>query len=135
MPRVLAAFVFGLVAVLPQGASALDNSAYFDGAADYIDFGTLDPGSDFTFEAWVQFDTVTSWNTVLEVVQLGTGINAFYLGYNQGSWENEKNDTTVYEGDTCSTAQAACFNSAVSPLPPHHVAVSRDAAALTFYIN
>jgi len=119
----------------PASALALDNSAYFDGAADYIDFGQLDPGSEFTFEAWVQFNTVTSWNTVVEVVEHGVGVNSFYLGYNQGSWEIEVNDTTPWEGDTCGTAQAACFSSAVSPLTPHHVAVTRDASALQFYIN
>jgi large repetitive protein len=119
----------------PGSSFALDNSAYFDGAADYIDFGQLDPGPDFTFEAWVQFDTVTSWNTVVEVVEHGVGINSFYLGYNQGSWEIELNDSTQWEGDTCNSAQAACFSSAVSPLTPHHVAVSRDSNDLLFYIN
>ncbi len=123
------------VLLAPASVVALDNSAYFDGAADYIDFGQLDPGSDFTFEAWVQFNTVTSWNTVVEVVEHGVGINSFYLGYNQGSWEIELNDTTYFEGDSCGMSEAVCFSSAVSPLTPHHVAVTRDNSALHFYIN
>ncbi len=124
-----------MLLLVPATAEALDNSAYFDGAADYIDFGTLDPGADFTFEAWVQFNTVTSWNSVIEVMEPGVGLNAFYVGYNQGSWQIEIDDDTVWEGDTCSTSQAACFSSTVSPFTPHHLAVTRDSAALKFFIN
>ncbi len=135
MTRLVASLTLVFALTLPGSLHALDNSAYFDGSADYIDFGLLDPGTEFTVEAWVQFNTVTSWNTVFEVVELGVGINSFYLGYNQGSWEIELNDTSVWEGDTCNSSQAACFSSAVSPLTPHHVAVSRSDTSLDFYIN
>ncbi|HCP47230.1 MAG TPA: hypothetical protein DIU15_14400, partial [Deltaproteobacteria bacterium] len=132
-------FVLALCATLlgglPTVTHAQGNAAYFDGSADYIDFGQLNPGTSFTAETWVQFNTVTSWNTVFEVVQLGSGLNSFYVGYNQGDWEVELNDDSVWEGDSCNEGNATCFSSAVSPLTPHHLAVSRSDAELVFYIN
>ena len=133
MPRLLAPVLLAALLV-PASATAQTYAAIFDGYADYIDFGVFDPGAEFTAEAWVQFNSVTDWNTVFEVVQLGTGINAFYLGYNLGDWEFELADTTVWEGDSCGVT-ALCFTSPVSPLTPHHVAVTRDASEGRFYIN
>ncbi len=128
--------LLGLSLGLPT-ARAQTNAALFDGDEDTIALGVIDPGAEFTAEAWVYFASVTSWNTIFEVTELasGTGLNAFYLGYNQGNWQLELGDTTVWEGDSCGDGEALCFTSTVSPLTPHHVAASRSNSELNFYIN
>ncbi len=42
--RTLVTLSVCVVLLTPAASLALDNSAYFDGAADYIDLGQLDPG-------------------------------------------------------------------------------------------
>ena len=132
MPR-LAPLLLALA--LAPGLAQAQQAAIFDGDGDWIDLGVLDPGPEFTVETWVRFDAVTDWQTVFEVVELPSGLNAFYVGYNLGNWQVELGDTTVYEGDTCGTPQAVCFTSTVSPLTPHHLAVTRSANELAFYVN
>jgi hypothetical protein len=43
---------------IPQAALAADNAVRLDGSFDWVELGTLDPGTDFTVEGWLLLDDV-----------------------------------------------------------------------------
>ena len=110
---------------LPAAASG--SAVEFDGTTDYVEFGTMDPGTSFTVEAWLVVDDYESYgySTVFEAVDRSDATNSFYVGYVGSGWQVEINDTDSTEGSTCGSRStqtllrpAIAAASEVVPVPP-----------------
>ena len=128
-----------LISLLFSNAWANGNAVTFDGNdnnnPDQVVLGTLNPGSGFTVETWVEFDSISNWNTVVEAVNPLSSRNAFYFGYVQGQWQIEANDNTVWEGDSCGDGVALCSPYSLSTSTPYHLAIRVDGADVTLFVN
>ena len=97
--------------LLISSALANGNAISFDGYdnnnPDQVVLGTLNAGSSFTAEVWVQFDEINSFNTLSEAVNPMTSRNAFYLGYVRNQWQIEANDDSVIVRRASSSLLAA----------------------------
>ena len=130
MRLVLALFVLAL----PTAALA-DNALRLDGDMDRVDLGTLDPGTSFTVEGWVKFDSLDGWDTLWEVTDTATSLDSFYTGYIQGYWQVEVEDQTVWEGDTCEDYYTLCWADSPAAGDSYHVAVVVTGGMSLLYVD
>ena len=125
--------------LLIVSALAAGNQARFDGGSDYIDLGdSLDPGSSFTVEMWVNLDTTgtNGYDSFLEVVDLTNAQNTFYVGWVGSRWQVEFNDPNGTEGGSCSDGtEVICASDTMSTGTDYHVAVSVDGTDVTLFID
>jgi hypothetical protein len=126
-----------VASLLPALASAQDNAAQLDGAGDFFYAGLLNPGANFTFEAWTRLDSVSTGQAVVSASSLGDSLNAFYLGYfaNTGQWMVELDDDDMFEGDDCASNNTLCVNVTQSAGANLHLAVVVQGTTMTLYLN
>jgi hypothetical protein len=129
-----------VVALLTPSAAlaGYGRSAVFPGDRDAIGFGTLTPGSSYTFEAWVQFDGFsTEYSTIFEIVDPNTRFSALYVGYVVDRWVVSLNDVNPGEGTNCTTdgIPAICVVSTARLTRPYHVAVVVTPTNVSFYLD
>ena len=135
--RLLPAFI-PLIALLLSAAPVAaqdDNAVLLDGNADYVDLGELDPGSDFTVEAWVRFDDLVLAQAVFSAAGLSDALNAFYVGYVADGWLVELDDDDAWENDDCASANTLCLPQGLSEGAPVHVALSVQGTSASLYLN
>lgn len=118
-----------LIAILAASALAADHALDLDGNDDYVLLGAIDPGPDFTFEAWVRIDQVggTDIDTLIEAVDPTTGFNSFFVGYFADRWQIELDDVNEHEAASCGASEAfdkLCVVASVTAGSYHHVAVA-----------
>ena len=130
--------VLGASLAAPRNVQAQTGGAVdFDGAGDYMVAGALNPGSNFTVEAWVQFDSVSTGQAILAAASLGDSLNAFYLGYyaNGDQWLVELDDDDPYEGDDCASDNTLCTAAGISAGVPIHLAVVVQGTQYSLYVD
>ena len=132
LPRSVAC---ALALLLPAVALASGNAVRLDGTLDYVDLGTLDPGTSFTVEGWVKFSSLDSWDTLWEVVDETSAYNSFYTGYIQGYWQVEVEDQTVWEGDTCESYYTLCWADSPTDGDSYHVAAVASGGTSYLYVD
>ena len=125
------------VVCVPAAGRAQGNAASFDGDADAIEFGALDPGTSFTVEAWLNSDRWDSYHTVFEVLDPATNINSFFVGYVAGQWQIEIEDNNATEGGTCAEVDVDTLCHAHSPdlATNIHVAVVVEPSEIRLYLD
>ena len=128
-----------LLALLAAPASAAGNHAAFTGGGDRIDLGAgLDPGSSFTWEGWVSFEQggSSNYDTIFEVVEPGTGLNLFYVGWVSTGWQIEFNDVNASEGSSCTDGtEVICASDTYTDYDLTHLAVTVDGTDVVLYVN
>ena len=127
--------VLVLVVGIPGIVLAQGNAADFDGGADVIELGALDPGTSFTVEAWLNSDAWNSYHTVFEVLDPATSINSFFVGYVLGQWQIEIEDDDYWEGNACGDANTMCHTHSPTVGVDIHVAVAVEPTELRLYLD
>ena len=112
-----------------------DNAVELDGSLDFVDLGELDPGTDFTVEAWVRFDGLVLSQAVVSAAQLIDAFNAVYVGYVQGGWVVELDDDDEYENDDCDGANTLCLSQGLPTGVAVHVALSVQGSDASLYLD
>ncbi len=112
-----------------------DNAVELDGALDFVDLGELDPGPDFTVEAWVRFDGLVLSQAVVSAAQLVDAFNAVYVGYVADGWLVELDEDDEYEGDDCDQANTMCLAQALPTGVPVHVALSVSGTDASLFLD
>jgi MYXO-CTERM domain-containing protein len=138
MRRLSIFFVFSTVLLLGSSALGQDYAVVYD-SEDYVSYGVIDPGPAFTWEAQVQFNDLSEalprgYSTLLEIVE-GDGINRFYLGIVNGSWQLEANDDNTTEGNSCADGVAVCTPANLVENVPYHLALTLDGDAFVLYVD
>jgi hypothetical protein len=78
-------------------------AADFEGASDHIVLGSIDPGTSYTAEMWVELSV--QGNESLICASDPDHLNAFCFQYRTDTWIAEINDDDVYEAETCEDTQ------------------------------
>ena len=127
------------LALFAAPASAAGNHAVFSGDEDRINLGVgLDPSSRFTWEGWVSFEQggSSSYDTIFEVAEAGTGLNLFYVGWVSTGWQIEFNDVNASEGNSCTDGtEVICVADTYTDFDLTHLAVTVDGTDVVFYVN
>jgi len=125
-----------LALLFPALASGQQRAAQFDGDADYIVLGVLDPGTSFTVESWVRFDVYDGWETVIQALD-PANLNSFHIGFADVNWVVEIEDINASEGTSCTTdlIDAVCHPFTITQGAPYHVAATVEPGLAILYID
>lgn len=129
------------------GKSSLDGQAFFksadrsrgtaislDGDGDYVEVAddpSLDLPNSFTIAAWIYMESYTEWASV---VTKGTGDNNYTI-HQSGPVGGSEFGHLRFTGGSSSIPSFLESNTQIPLNEWHHIAVTYDGAALTFYLD